>query len=610
MALGCMALGCGGDAPAADAPVATLGATTAAERAFRPLMRRWALGTPEERRALDKPLRAFSTRFADDPLVRLALTLRAFNALDAGDLDGAMALVSGNGGPPAESPLLGDLGVTRDLATLVAGAVERRKGQPHAALSRLRPLLHKMLDDFATLMLDEELVSAALGAHAWLDAVEFMDAWRSEAPPGTERQVAQRVSELLGDVPKPWLLDALEARRKKGAVDADNDMARDIAQRLAIMAVTDRDIALATQLVRDYKALLGGYGEAVARLASDTTRGRIAGGTVGALLSLRTRAMQRRSVEVTAGMWFGLRKAHEERKLHPKEKDEEAAEARFVSRHAGDAPEDIHRALSELAGEGAALIVAGVDPEHSEEVARFADANRMPVMLMTPDASGLVATSPFVYFIGEDPADTVLVLSNALKQQGAKVVAGLGAPLAAEHGGLGVGVERECDDLPSVGDLRGEGADALVVLDGAYCDAGVVDVAKALGPLGVGLGVPALMPPPARSLALSAGVFPIDPARPDARLDPWIAEGRDPPSWWAALGRDAAVLAYAAVAVLKPTAAGDDEGVRDRRHTALLELARAESELWTTASMGFTKTQVMERTVTVTQGGRPFTPGG
>jgi hypothetical protein len=572
----------------ADAPVATLGDSIAAERAFRPLMRSWALGTPSERHALERRLRLFCARHAGDPLVRLALTLRAFNALDQGDLDRAMKLVSGDGGPPLESPLLGDLGTTRDLATLVAGAVERRKGQPHAALSRLRPLLHKMLDDFATMLLDEELVHAALGAHAWLEAVEFMHAWRREAPPGSERQVGQRVSELLGEVPKEALRESLRAHAHESP---DDDMTRDIAQRLAIMAVTDRDLALATELVTKWKALLGGYGEAVARLASDTTRGRVTAGTVGALLSLRTRAMRRRSVDLTAGMWFGLR--------------ERGDDARFVSRHADASPEDIHRALGELAGEGAALVIAGVDPEHSEEVARFASANQLPVVLLTPDESGQASISNFVFFIGEDPAHSIGLLSQALKDGGAKVVAGLGAPLAREHDGLGVGIERECDDLPAVADLRAEGADALVVLDGAYCDAGVVDLAKGLGgPLGVGLGVPALMPPPARSLALAAGIFPVDPARPDERVASWLADGRDPPSWWAALGRDAAVLAYDAVEDLQATSAGDDEGVRERRQQAAVGLAQARATLWTTAARGFERSQEIARDLEVVQGGR------
>lgn len=588
-----VALACGGSGPRLEVPAATLGATTEAEEIFRPLMRRWTLGTPEERQALEGRLVAFCRRFEEDDLVRLALVLRAFNALDVGELDRARELATGESRAAARSPLFGPAGTTRDLATLVAGAVERRRGEPHKALSRLRPLLHKMLDDFATNMLDEELVHAALGAHAWSDAVRFLEVWRHEAEPGSERYVEQRISELIAKVPKDELMAALRAR--SGSAHSEGSIAREIAQQLALVAVGSRDIALARELVETYKALLGSYGEAVARLAVDTTRGKVSGRTVGVLVSLRTGAMKRRTVDVTAGVAFGLRTRK--------------TDARLVSRDATAEPEDVIRAMSELAGEGAAVIIAGVDPMHSETAAKYAADNALPVILLTPDPTDLGGLSSFIFFIGSEPSATTKKLADALHGDGAKVIAGYGASLSTSSESVGVGVERACDRDAKTADLEAELVDAVIAYDGSYCGQELVALAKGVrARIGIGLGVTGLYPPPASAYVLEAGVFPVTQKRTDARLDAWLADGRAAPSWWAALARDAAVLAFEAVKDLEETGAEDASGVRLRRQQAAVGLAQARAELWTTEALGFVKSQRMARAVRLVKGGNSATP--
>jgi hypothetical protein len=341
--------------------------------------------------------------------------------------------------------------------------------------------------------------------------------------------------------------------------------------------------------------VLGSYGEAVARLAVDTTRGKVSARTVGVLLSLRTNAMKRRTVDVTAGMAFGLR---------TRDKD-----ARLVSRDATAEPDDVIRAMSELAGDGAAVIIAGLDPLHSEAAAKYAADHTLPVILLTPDPTDLGGLSSFIFFIGSEPSSTTQRLADALRAAGAKVIAGYGAPLAASDQSTGVGVVRPCNPSGSVPDQKLEPVDAVLAYDGSYCGQELLLLAQSIhARIGIGLGASDLYPPPKGAYVLGAGVFPIPSGKPDARLTAWLAEGRKPPSWWAALARDAAVLAYEAVANLEETGADDASGVRSRRQQAAVGLAEARETLWTTDAKGFVKSQRMARDVRLIKGasvGRP-----
>ncbi len=566
-------------------PEATLGVSVASERAWRPLMRRWVLGTPEEREALEAQLATFAERHAGDPLVRLALVLRAFNALERGELERAEALVRGKGQGDLRSPLFGHPGATRDLATLVIGTVERRRGQHRAALRRLRPLLHKMLDGFATDLLDEELVHAAIGARSWLEAVTYMEVWQREAEPGHEREVSDRVKVLLTRVPRTALLRALDARAADGRVDSDRDTAQLIAQQLAVLVVSSRDAALARSLLDRYGELLGDYGEAVARLAVDTTRGRVRSRTVGLLVSLRNDGLRRRSADVVSGVSFGLGLP--------------GSASRLVTRDGAQG--DVRRAMTELASEGAAVIVAGVDPSHNGEIAAFSRDESLPVLLLTPDATGVAQSAPFVFLVGNEVAETVGLMARRLRDDGAAKVLSLGEPLSTARP-AGVDAEASCSDPPPASELRGQGIDALVVVDGAHCGDPFLELVKASrARVALGLGVTSLRGELARAPRLAAGVFPVDVARPDARLAAWLEAGRSPPSWWSAIGRDAAVLAASAVENLAES--GTDAGeVKARRVEAASALAAARASLWTTEAQGFGDGQRLERSIRVVGG--------
>ena len=572
------------------APVASLGVSFASEQAYRPLIRRWIGATAEERRALDLELAKLAKKDDSDPLAVLADVLRGWDALERGERGRAVEL--------AKPALDGPPGSTHDLATLVVGAAARRSLRSRQALALLVPLLHKMLDPFATSFLNEELVRAAVGAGSWQDALRLMDVWLYESAPGERAPVRDKIARLLGDVPEAELL--ADARRRMiashGAADAPElsqegrRLAEVIAQHLARVAVAARNVPLARVLLAELGPWLGAEGEEVARLAADVARGRVTAKTVGVLLALGSTPLERRSADVLAGMAFGLGIGD--------------SDARLVARDDGGKPEGVAQALTELAAEGAAVIVAGIDPRHGATAVAFAEAQGLPVVLLTPDPALSQRVATDVFLLGQDPARSVGVLAAALRDGGAKVVAGLGAPLAEERRGgrLGVGLELDCAPLPPLESLRAERVDAVVLLDGASCGDGVIELAERLrAPLGVGLGALAGIHLPIGTRVLAAGIFPLSEGDPDPRLAGWLESGRPPPSWWMALGRDAAVLAASAVHNLAD-AAGETE-VRARRVEATAALGAAESDLWTSDERGFDDSRTLPRTITVSASG-------
>ncbi len=573
-------------------PVATLGATLGAERDVRPVIRRWMLATPESRRALDAELRNLVKLHAGDPLARAASVLMAWNALERGERDPARGL--------AQSALDGPPGSVRDLATLVVGAAERRAGRPKEALARLLPLLHKMIDPPATSLLDEELLRAAIAAEDWRAAIHLMDVWLFESPPAERSGVLTTIKSLFAAVPTARLVDDLRARIRRGLERSGDErrIAESLAQHLARNAVTSQDVRLARLLLEEAGPLLGATGEDVSRLAGDRTRGRVAARTVGVLLALGSPVLERRSADVITGMAFGMRIGD--------------SDARLVSRDDGGDPARVRRALAELAAEGAAVVVAGLDPRHGPVVAAFASEQGLPVLLLSPIPES--AEAPQVFTLSEPATGAVALLAESLRSEGAKVVAAIGTPLlepmASSESAVGVGVEVPCDPLPPVEALRAERIDAFVALDGAYCSRDALATIRGLSaPLGVGLGALVGERLPEGARIASAGIYPLPVDRDvsDPRLVGWYESGRPAPNWWMALGRDAAVLATRAVRNLSE-GSSDDE-VRARREDARFALTQADEVLWTSSASRFDDRRHLPRTVVVTKGrGRGATP--
>ncbi|MSP26125.1 MAG: hypothetical protein EXR75_13405 [Myxococcales bacterium] len=603
-------------------PAPTLGATAASEREFLALREWFASSSASERAALDEKFATFCARYPGDPLGPVARALRALGSLEGGEIGRATSL--------AADALAGPPGTARDLAILVFGAAERRSGRPRDALVRLKPLLHKLIDPFATAMLDEELTRAAMADDDGAAAVRFMTIWLDEVSKSERPRVLEVIVALIGELSAEPLLAALE--REVTASDAYLvRMRKAMARRLAEIARDRSDVALARKLLARHEALLGAEGEGVARLAADTSRERVIEGTVGLLLAVGTVDAEHRSAEVVAGVSLALGVG---------------SGARLVVRDDRGRPSEIDAALAELVADGAAIIVIGIDARHLPPALRLSRENGVPVVLLAPDTEASQRSSPRVFLAGMEPALSTGMLAARMRERGARVVAALGSPMldgvTVRGGSNGVGLELNCARIPPTAELRRENVDALIVVDGAPCATAARVLARELGAqLAIGLGADlamrhggsralshranaalgngatvtvghdaehAVVRGVRRGLATptmlswaSAGVFPVVEAPPEPRLVDWFASGRDAPSWWTAVARDAAVLAGAAARHAKSAESAD--AVAASRLAAAEALATATSALWTSDATGFDSDRRIPRAVSIHSAG-------
>jgi len=111
--------------------------------------------------------------------------------------------------------------------------------------------------------------------------------------------------------------------------------------------------------------------------------------------------------------------------------------------------------------------------------------------------------------------------------------------------------------------------------------------------------------PAPRVFAVSAGILPLERDRVAALGDPEVAayynEFGQVPGWWAALGRDAGILARQAVSVLPSNTTADPKAVAQRHAIVAAALGRAQAPLWTTEASGFAGQRVLSRSLRVVE---------
>lgn len=617
LALGAATAGAGCGAQDGGAPVSpALAGSPAAQAELRPLLSRFANGARAERIALEPELLAFRGRHASDDLARVATVHLAWIALERGDLRRAEALA-------AEVEAAGRSAVG-DLARVIRGAALRRAGKPRPAFGVLRPLVSKMIDPYVRELLNEEVTTAAMEANAWTQAIELMSVWLREADDDRRAAVRAQIGAQLREVPIEHLVRALRAGQATGeVVSPEVDLRSLVAERLAIVARERRDVALAKELIDRADAALGTQRDAIFELAAGADAARVEPPTVGLLLSTRTPASRRRGVEIAAGVAHGLGL------LRP------GSDARLVSRDDGGEG-SVDEALNSLTAEGAAVLIAGSDREQATEAAKFARTHAIPVLLVHPPEPAAL-DGAFVFVVGEEPARSIEVLAAALAERGAKPVALVGgdadvrkdaapapagaagaappgaagaAPLA-EHG---IALALPCDGTFDARALRPPAIRGMVLAGDARC----AEQALRAAPRSVTIALAfetAIAPPPG-SLVATAGLFPLlavpsgaqaPPGAGDPRATPssgaaaalaaWLATHPSPPSFWAALGRDAGVLAWAGVQRLPKTGTEDPAEVKARRLAAASAMSTATAELWTTSADGFGGRRVLPRVI-------------
>jgi hypothetical protein len=142
------------------------------------------------------------------------------------------------------------------------------------------------------------------------------------------------------------------------------------------------------------------------------------------------------------------------------------------------------------------------------------------------------------------------------------------------------------------------GADALVLGGDPDCarDAVAEAVATGLSPaLVLGLESAEADDLPGRKMVVSGGRFPLGTHELRADERAWVERWGAAPSWFEVLGRDAALLAAAALARFPIDHVEESAKVDELHRVARDNLARVEADLWSTTASGFKGRAAIDR---------------
>jgi hypothetical protein len=591
--------------------VASLAWSRDSAEAFAPIRDRWADAMkPGAREKLVPDLERFVARFPGDGLTPLARTYLAIALEDAGRLDDAEKIVDSLATLPP--------GATRDLLEIAHARLLRARKLPVLAFDHVRPLVGKVVDPTARAMLQEEVSLAAIESQRDYEAIAYMDAWLRSAGEEERDAVRAKVAKALESLPERVLEDALRAMRTGGAASGyGREIERLVADRLGAIAIARGDSDLARWLVNGEaagatispaEAALGELATTHAGLAS------VDGRTIGLVLPTGSTDLRDEAAAVMRGAALALDL--------PRANPGGGDLTKLVTRDDAGDESRIEPAMSELAGEGAVVILAALDPVGADHAVRWGEEHGVAVVAMAATQS--VAPREWAFVAGVPRASEIAVLGEELVSRAAAkivpVVPPGGSPAIASlaRGTVELEPPVPCDTAAAQSgeahfpievwkalrirawlvDAPSECARDLIRELGGESAAGIVGLT--LDAAGTTARAPSL-----RLLAVRAGAIPVTAAAPAGVEDPevraYFAREGAPPNAWTALGHDAAILARRAVAALPLDATSDFTEVKKRRALVQASLAAANAHLWTTASTGFAGTHVLPRELGVVE---------
>ncbi|HEX3773151.1 MAG TPA: hypothetical protein VHV51_01740 [Polyangiaceae bacterium] len=567
-----------------DRPEATLSASADAQTSFRGLRAAWFAGNISDRRKLEPELRTFLARFPRDEQSDMVRVLIAFDCVSRGALQDARVFLAS---------VREQVGAARDFARVGEAYALLREGKPEDAWTVLDPLAGKIVDPDQRLVYSELRLRVAVDAHRFQRAVLAAEELLAEAPPDARSALENMVRDLFQRAPKIDLLDSLQDLNRVQADDSAAEPAREwlkkmLRERLVELAVQKKDAALARQLLDTAPAALRAS-ESGAKLATVASAGQSApliwGRSLGVVLSLGTAELRRRSASIAAGIARGLGLPDALAK---------PGSVHLISEEDGATPEGALEAMRELSAEGAAILVAGIDPNTTEAAARFADENEMPVLLIEKPNSGAALGEAFT--VGESPTEEQAAIDAELTQRKLQRIARVGR--AGES--CDAPAESAAASRFSVDEWRRERVSAVLVLGSSACAGEVTRELHASGflpELALGLEAAEFVyasAAPRQSFALGAGVFP-SAKRPDAASNSALPAL----DWYEALGHDAALLSKAALEGFPDGRVDDIRAVRELHTRAERALVSARASLWTSDARGFSEAHVLPRTLTI-----------
>jgi hypothetical protein len=578
-----IATGCGSEGGRGTRPASSLASSAAAQSEFRQLHQRWLAAGPAERAKLEPSVRNFLERHGGDARARLARLYLAWILIQRGELRSARALVDQTRRGPA--------GSAHDFAEVARAAILVRDGKPEQALRVLEPLEGKLVDTDERLLYGSERVHAALAARKHHTAVDYMLRWLAEAPVEDREPIGMRITALIAGMPPAALevsLRSLDAETRSGSAPgragARSWLSKAIRERLVKLALERRDGELARRLIDEGPPSLrrGDRGSELSRLAvSGALVPRVAGRAIGFVLSLGSADARRTSAEAAAGI---------SRALGLPERDSEPGAVRLITADEAGAPGGVTRALAELAGEGAAVLIAGVEPRGAAEAQTYADGAGIPVIVLAPLER--LAADGFAFSLASDRETEQALLDAELAQRGLTSLAR-----------VGVGGESCQATAPTAGaprfpvrTWRRDRIEALVLFADSGCARDAVAELSAAGSrplLAFGLECAELLTAletAHQRVAIASGKFPL-PYQP--------GQTARPTTWHAALGHDAALLAAAAISDFALERVDDARDVAALHRRAQKNLAMAKAALWTSERAGFQAGRQLRRTLRI-----------
>lgn len=561
-----MVAACGSSSQAGPEPEVALASSERAQSEFRQLRQRWVTTPLDARVGLERPLTSFVQEHPTDPQGRLARIYLAWISLQRGQIELAERWAA------LAQP--GSAGSARDLLSVVRAGLLLARGDAEQAYQDLLALQGRLIDDDDHLLCLDQLVSAALESKRHREAALHILDLAARAARRHRERVWRTLEPRLASIPLPILEASLSTLSQVPAASpsvrpaeraaAVDWMRRQILALLSQSALEQRDVELAQRLVAAPSARDATEGDK-SELLLLATRGAlspiVAGRMLGLALQTADATSRQRSADVAAGIAAVLDLGD----MRPSDRVELAT--RQVE------PDGVRETLARLAGEGAALLVAGLDGSSAREAAEFSRERGVPVLLLhEPEPGPELPQSAWV--LGADTAAANRVLRTELGRR--SDVISVGAP------------DRPCAAAGEPDTLHGfrrvSPAGRLIALSfegSATCARSVLmSIAGAERPAVMGFGLEALsalgddLANGAEIWALGAGRLPQFDGPREAKLTQWFQARGRAPGWYEALGHDAALLAERALPKPKSAVVRDAEQVASIHRQVVGNLGR------------------------------------
>lgn len=561
------------------------------------LRQAWSDDTGYGRGELKLKMQRFLSKYPNDGTAPLARVYLAFLLLGEGDLQGAEAEIAKveNIRP----------GATRDFAMIAKARLLRMHGRAGEALDLIAPLAGKIVDTDALELFQEEITLDAVASHRDYEAIAYMDSWLRYGREEDRELARQKIPDALAKMSPEVLEASLRAMRTASRTDGTAggyslEMQRYVAARLAAYAVETDNARLAHWLVdpdAGAAVLSVDAGLMVSELATQHRRTRsVSGRTIGLVLPTGTFALRDSAADVARGAAFALDLPRSESAI--------GDSVRLITRDDGGRGDRVDSVLEDLAADGASVILAALEPDQADRALRWADRSGVTIIALA--APRHTQPGRYGFVMGEPYSTSLDVLADALLARRETKAA-----LVTDEASMG-DVSRMVHDRPrlsvfqpapcdvSIAATSSEGRFPVEAWEKAQFRTWLVsgsqscarDLIREVGELRGGLIALTLQAATlperntvAKILAASAGSLPARVNQDAGAVDPGIQRYTSSfgaiPTWFSALGRDAALLARQAVSTLPTDTTTEPRQVTARRDQVRSALEKARGPLWT-----------------------------